>query len=206
MPQLANRRHEIFALELASGAPLLSAYLAAGYREGYSARFNASRLRNTPRLQARIDELLREHSERTSIKLEWVENQIAPFLEIDPAELYEPADPDNPTKLKLKPLSALPERVRKAITRIRVDESGRQVEFVLADKIAVANALIRGINGTDGKVAVNFAVGLGDKLDAAIRRVRQPDASRSVPALAAPRPTASRPVSPINKTDLPMEI
>jgi hypothetical protein len=39
MPQLANRRHEIFAIELAAGTPLLSVYRGTGYRETYSAPF-----------------------------------------------------------------------------------------------------------------------------------------------------------------------
>lgn len=144
MPQLKNRRHEIFALELATGAPLLSAYLAAGYKDSYSARFNASRLRN--KIRERVNELLQEHGERSRIKAEWVQEQIAPLLEVDPGELYEAPDPNDPDKLKLKPLSALPSRIRKAITRIRIDpETNYAVEVFLSDKIGVANALLRSL-------------------------------------------------------------
>ncbi len=120
MPQLTNRRHEIFAIELAAGAPLLSAYLAAGYRETYSARFNASRLRNTPKIKDRVSELLQEFGERAKIKLEWVQETIAPFLEIDPAELYQKPDPAEPTKVKLKALHELPARVRRALRALRL--------------------------------------------------------------------------------------
>jgi len=149
MPQLRNRKHEIFALELASGAPLLSAFLTAGYKDSYSARYNASRLRNDDRVKQRVNELLQEHADRTAIKVEWVQNKVAPFLEVDPVDLYEPsADPDNPAKLELKPLSAIPERVRKAITRIRIDpETGRPVEVFLIDKLAAANTLLRSLPG-----------------------------------------------------------
>src|SRR6266481_6431844 len=149
MPQLKNRRHEIFALELASGAPLVSAFLAAGYKDSYSARYNASRLRNDSREKERINELLQEHADRTAIKVEWVQNKIAPFLDVDAVELYEPSgDPDNPGKLELKPLTALPERLRKAITRIRVDpETGQPVEVWLVDKLAAANTLLRSLPG-----------------------------------------------------------
>jgi hypothetical protein len=149
MAQLRNRKHEIFALELASGAPLLSAFLAAGYKDSYSARYNASRLRNDPRVKERTNELLQEHADRTAIKVEWVQNKVAPFLEIDPVELYKAsADPDAPGKLELKPLTAIPERVRKAITRIRVDpESGKPVEIFLVDKLAAANTLLRSLPG-----------------------------------------------------------
>jgi phage terminase small subunit len=149
MPQLQNRKHEIFALELASGAPLLSAFLAAGYKDSYSARYNASRLRNDGRVKERVNELLQEHADRTAIKVEWVQNKVAPFLEVDPVELYEVSvDPANPGKLELKALTAMPERVRKAITRIRVDpETGRPVEVFLVDKLAAANTLLRSLPG-----------------------------------------------------------
>ena len=164
MSQLTNRRHEIFAIELAAGAPLLSAYLTAGYRETYSARFNASRLRNTAKIKERINELLQEFGERTRIKLEWVQETIAPLLEIDPGELYEPSpDPADPTRMTLKPLSSLPARVRKAITRIKVDpETGKPVEVFLTDKVSVANALMRTLQGSEddraegGQVQFNF--------------------------------------------------
>jgi phage terminase small subunit len=81
MPKLQNRRHEIFATELAAGAPLLSAYLTAGYRETYSARFNASRLKNTPKVRERIDELLHEFSRNTFVKLEWIQHELVAIVE-----------------------------------------------------------------------------------------------------------------------------
>jgi hypothetical protein len=107
MPQLANRRHEVFALELATGAPLLSAYLTAGYKESYSARFNASRLRNTPAVRQRVDELLAEFGERSAIRLEYIQAKVLDLLELDPIELYEkaPALPGSASKLKLRSMS-----------------------------------------------------------------------------------------------------
>jgi hypothetical protein len=81
MPKLTNRRHEIFATEMAAGAPLLSAYLTAGYKESYSARFNASRLRNTPKVRARIDELLAEFTRTAFVKLEWIQHHLVQIVE-----------------------------------------------------------------------------------------------------------------------------
>jgi len=167
MPQLSNRRHEIFAIELAAGAPLLSAYLTAGYKEGYSARFNASRLRNMPRIRARVAELLQEFGDRARIKLEWVQETVAPLLEIDPAELYE-ADGADPSKLRLKPLNGLSPRIRRSIQRIRLDESGRPCEFILADKLQAAALLMRSLSPDGPEVNVNVA--LGERLDASIGR------------------------------------
>jgi phage terminase small subunit len=180
MPQLTNRRHEIFALELASGAPLVSAFLVAGYKESYSAPYNASRLRNTPKVRERINELLQEHGERSRIKVEWVQEQIAPLLEIDPGELYESTDPNDPDKLKLKPLSSLPARVRKAITRIRIDpETNHAVEIFLSDKIAAANALLRSLPGgsVDENIALQFT---------RIERLIVPALASSVQSAVAP--------------------
>jgi hypothetical protein len=148
MPQLANRRHEVFAVELAAGAPLLSAYLTAGYKESYSARFNASRLRNTPVVRQRVDELLAEFGERSAIKLAYVQAKVLDLLELDPIELYEKSiDSLGAGKLKLRSLSEMPSRVRRAISRIKVDGAGKPTEIVLSDKVAAANALFRTIPG-----------------------------------------------------------
>ncbi len=81
MPKLANRRHEIFAVELAAGTPLLESYLRAGYRDTYSARFNASRLRNTPKIAMRIMELLDDFKERTFCKIEYVQRELVKIVE-----------------------------------------------------------------------------------------------------------------------------
>jgi len=188
MPQLANRRHEIFAIELAAGAPLISAYLTAGYRETYSARFNACRLRNTPRIRERVNELLQEFGERTRINLEWIQETIAPLLEVDPVELYERSDPEDPTRIKLKPLMDMPARVRRAITRIKVDpETGRPFELFLTDKVQVAALLMRSLMGSDG-ASVSVNVALGARLDAALGRVspeQQRILARAMDPLAA---------------------
>jgi len=78
MAQLANRRHELFCLEVASGAPLATAYVAAGYREGrgYDRRYNASRLRNQPHIKERVNELLAQSAERAVVGIGWVQHQL----------------------------------------------------------------------------------------------------------------------------------
>jgi len=48
----------MFALALAAGKLPLRAYLAAGYNQASTARFNAFRLRNKPEVRARVEELL----------------------------------------------------------------------------------------------------------------------------------------------------
>lgn len=146
MPQLKNRRHELFAVELATGAPLLSAFLAAGYRDSYSARYNASRLRNTPAVRTRVDELLTEFGERSLVQKDWVLSQLIPIVEGNIKELFEVrAGASGQMTLKLRPLSELSSRTTAAISRIKVDEEGRPVEVWLHNKTETANVLLRGI-------------------------------------------------------------
>src|SRR5258708_4269217 len=81
MSKLANRRHEAFAIELASGAPLRTAFITAGYKDSYSAPYNASRLRNSPKVRERINELLEQFAERSFVKLEWVQARLVEIIE-----------------------------------------------------------------------------------------------------------------------------
>src|SRR6266853_1302658 len=80
-PKLTNRRHEAFAIELASGAPLRTAFITAGYKDSYSAPYNASRLRNSPKVRERINELLSEFAERSFVKLEWIQARLVDIIE-----------------------------------------------------------------------------------------------------------------------------
>lgn len=85
---LRNRKHEIFALELATGAPLEESYLVAGFKPGYSAKFNASRLRNHPDVKERIEELLTEFQRQSFLKMEWVLRELTRIVEVkDPSKL-----------------------------------------------------------------------------------------------------------------------
>jgi hypothetical protein len=65
--------------------------------------------------------------------------------------LYERSDPTDPTRIKLKPLIDLPARVRRAITRIKVDpDTRRPVELFLSDKVQVAALLMRSLMRAEG--------------------------------------------------------
>jgi hypothetical protein len=45
---LQNHRHEMFCREYAAGETLAAAYVRAGFKDSPDARYNGSRLRNTP--------------------------------------------------------------------------------------------------------------------------------------------------------------
>jgi hypothetical protein len=57
---------------------------------------------------------LRELGDRTRIKLEWIQQTIAPLLEVDPVELSERSDPADPTRIRLRLMNDLPAHVRKS--------------------------------------------------------------------------------------------
>jgi hypothetical protein len=63
---------------------------------------------------------LQELGDRTRIKLEWIQETIAPLLEGGPVELYERSDPADPTRIRLRPLKICRRVCAKAIT-IKID-------------------------------------------------------------------------------------
>jgi phage terminase small subunit len=137
---LTNRKHEIFAREIAAGEGLEASYLAAGYKPGRSARFNASRLRNRPDVRKRIEELLEQFNEQSALKLEYLQRQLLPVLQSNPQDLFERGT------TRLKTIAALPREVAAAIKSVKFDkQTGALVEITLADKIAAANVLLRSI-------------------------------------------------------------
>lgn len=81
MPKLANRRHEIFAVELAAGTPLLTSYLRAGYKDTYSARYNASRLKNSIKVHERVAELLDDFRDRAFVGIQYVQAELVKIIE-----------------------------------------------------------------------------------------------------------------------------
>ena len=76
MGALSNRKHELFAQELAKGATQDAAYVSAGYKPDRGA---ASRLSAKVNIQARVSEL----QERAAIKVETTVEDIARQLDED---------------------------------------------------------------------------------------------------------------------------
>jgi Terminase small subunit len=151
---LTNRKHEIFAREIAAGEGLAASYLTAGYKPGRSARFNASRLRNRPEVKTRINELLEQFNEQSALKLEYLQRQLLPVLQGNPQDLFE-RETD-----RLKTITNLPRETAAAIRSIKFDKTtGNVVEITLADKIAAAGVLLRSIGAIkDNEVKVLMAV------------------------------------------------
>jgi Terminase small subunit len=165
MPALANLKHELFAIELAAGAPVTSAYVAAGYPPGSASYHNARRLWHHEDVKIRVAEILKESVERARISREYVDAQVAAIMDLDPLEVYAPTKKG----LKLRPLNKLPTHVRRAINKIDIDEEGRVTRLSFGDKIAAAGTLLRSLSGTpDVAVTNNVAVSLDGDRNAAL--------------------------------------
>lgn len=149
MAKLRNRRHELFAQEVACGAPLASAYVLAGYTNSKFAKFNGSRLANSPAVKVRIDELQKEFAERSGIKAEYLQQRLLPLVEADAADFYETIDDGAGRKVhRLRSLADLPRQLRAAIKSIECDPvTGTPTKITLHDKIAAGTTLLRSVGG-----------------------------------------------------------
>ena len=74
MPILKNPQHELFAQELAKGAPYCLAYERAGYAKHSS---NAKRLSENEDIKARVTEFLAKAVENTGITVERIARELA---------------------------------------------------------------------------------------------------------------------------------
>ena len=86
---LKNARHERFAQEYLIDLNATQAYARAGYAaKGNAAETSAARLLRNVQVQARIDELKGERSERTKVDADWLLSRLAEESVADIAELY----------------------------------------------------------------------------------------------------------------------
>jgi hypothetical protein len=150
---LPNLRWERFCREYAAGETLTAAYNRAGFKDSVYSRFNASKLSHEPRVRARINELLEQHAEASTVHVQYLQSQLLPALRTNSQDLF---DADG----NLRPIAELPREVAGAIKSIKFHkETGRISEVVLADKIAAAGLLLRSVGiGDEGAKAVAAAV------------------------------------------------
>jgi phage terminase small subunit len=150
---LQNLRHERFCREYASGETLASAYIRAGFKDSPNARYNGSRLRNTPACRERINELMGQFAEQAALKVEYLQAQLLPALRANPQDLFDEAG-------DLRPVTALQREFASAIKAIKFDrKTGKVTEIVLADKIAAAGLLLKSIGAIqddEGKIILTL--------------------------------------------------
>lgn len=140
MSVLANARHELFAQEVAKGAPAYLAYRLAGYQgDSASLRANAARLIANDSVQARIAELKEEGAfaakvELTDIALELKRVGFSDIMN------YWKVKPDGTPYLDL---TALPKNHSAAIDGLTVEDTqyGKKVKIKLHNKVAALEKL-----------------------------------------------------------------
>lgn len=164
---LQNLRHERFCRELAAGEGLASAYVRAGFKDSPNARFNASRLRNTPDCRRRIDELAEQFAEHAALKLEYLQAQLLQLLQANAQDLFDAHG--NP-----RPIHELPRDLAAVIKSVTVDPKTGEFRYVLPDKVAVGALLLKsaGHLKEDPAIALGVNISLTDRLDRAVARRR----------------------------------
>lgn len=159
--RLRNVKHERFARAVAALTPLATAYREAGFSGDPTWHpFNASRLKNTPKVKARIEELRVEFEAMSAIHVDYVRHLLLRTVEADPRDLYE-KDPDDPTgkRRRLRPIEKLPRHLTNAISRIKLDpESGQPVEVILSNKNEAAATLLRSLPGGSDEQSAPAAI------------------------------------------------
>lgn len=124
MPALKNAKHEQFCQLVAKGMTATDAYVEIGFTP--SGR-NAGRLRCTPKIVDRIDELMARGAARAEVTVERTVRELADMAFYDPGELGA-ADISGP-----KDIQKLPEPLRRAIVGWHWDKFGNFV-LKLANK------------------------------------------------------------------------
>jgi phage terminase small subunit len=81
MPALKNLRHERFAQEIALGASPRAAYISVGFKDSAYSRPNASKLKHSPHVSARIAELLHEWGDACGVQLSWIQHELLAIAE-----------------------------------------------------------------------------------------------------------------------------
>jgi hypothetical protein len=172
MARLRNPKHELFAIEIASGVPCDRAYVAAGYPNSKWARPNGAKLAQQPKVAARIGELQGDFALRGGLSAEYIQRRLLPLIEADLRELFE-VGPDGTQRLRN--LTDLPDTIAAALTSVKVDSTGQITEFKLASRVEAGKALLQSIGAIVEQHqhlhAHTDAGGLGDRIDAAFQRL-----------------------------------
>ena len=142
MPVLTNIRHELFAQGIAKGMEVIEAYKQAGYTPHSG---NASRLIGDENVASRIRDLIESGAALTTITVARILDEISAIAVVDPGDAFEWGSTKRTVKigrgrstktqeiyvpfLIVKDSKSLPERVRRAVAKVRKTKDGLGVEF-----------------------------------------------------------------------------
>jgi len=170
MGKLRNPRRERFAVEVASMVPVDRAYLAAGFRSKPEwARPNGSKLAHEPAVAARIAELQNEFKSSAALHVQYLQSLLLPAAEANLADFVSDDGTDGP---RFKKLSELTRAQAAAIQAISFGDDGAVTDVKLVPKTEAVKALLTSIGATGVQKHEHSMVGLGDRLDKALARVR----------------------------------
>jgi hypothetical protein len=187
MPALRNPVHESMCRDVAGGMSREAAWRAAGFGSRNSTRFF-----KRPEVAARVEELRTEFNEGSKLQLAYLQESLLTLSKADIGAYFEKRPHSD--KIRAKDITSLPPEVRACISEVMIGKDGT-VNLKIHDKVRVLEALVKTIAGPS--VDVDVALGLGEKLDRAIARVRVSDGTSL--ALAKPQPR-------IDKSTLPTRV
>jgi phage terminase small subunit len=165
MPKLKNRKHEHFAVEVASMTPPDRAYLLAGFKDSKWARYNAQKLANSPAVAVRLAELQREFAARAQLHVEYLQRLLLPLVEANPQDLFTTAsDATGQKRDILRPITELPRPLAAAIQRIKLDpESGAVAHIDFYNKVEAGSTLLRSVGGLVDRMQVDDISRMSDR-------------------------------------------
>lgn len=92
MARLINDKQEAFAQLLAAGVPAIVAYRQAGYGGGEFDAKNASKLRNSRKIKARLDELKLSTDDLVELRRRLLDRFLVASIVIDRLAMFEAGD------------------------------------------------------------------------------------------------------------------
>ena len=170
MGKLRNPRRERFAIECASMTPIGRAYALAGFKSAPAwCRPNGVKLSRIPEVAARIAELNIEFQSSAALHVQYLQSLLLPAAEANLADFVSDDGTDGP---RFKKLSELTRAQAAAIQAISFGDDGAVTDVKLVPKTEAVKALLTSIGATGVQKHEHSMVGLGDRLDKALARVR----------------------------------
>lgn len=143
MPRLLNDKQERFAQLVAVSVPVSQAYMEAGFEGGDYAAKNASKLKNKPKVRARIEELSASTDDMVELRRAMLDEFYVLVLKTDRVDIYD-------DKARLRPLDELRPEHRALIEGIdtKVSQYGETKNLIMPSKLSAAAQLAK-LHGLD---------------------------------------------------------
>ena len=181
MPRLRDPQHEMIAQRMAAGMDVYAANEAAGYDpKASSFKPNARKRSNRPEVRARIGELMDRAAEIAEIDAGYVLHKLNGLLQFNVDDFLgapldngqRVLDVSRASREDLDRVAELAQEVLQRRGRKDGPQSILRTKVKGYDKVAILGHMAR-IVGAERDPTADALVGLGDKLNAAIRRAKE---------------------------------